>query len=71
MFVKIFNVSSFVEGSTITFWNLLSNAPSFSKFFLYSSRVVAPIHWISPLARAGLNMFEASNEPDEFPAPTI
>ena len=71
MFLRISNVSSFVEPSTITFWNLLSNAPSFSKFLRYSSRVVAPIHWISPRASAGLNIFEASNEPEELPAPTM
>ena len=36
----------------------------------YSSSVVAPIHCTSPLARAGLNIFEASNEPVAPPAPT-
>ncbi len=40
-------------------------------YCLYSSRVVAPIHWISPLAKAGLNMLEASSEPVAPPAPTI
>jgi hypothetical protein len=29
------------------------------------------MHWISPRARAGLNMFEASSEPEAPPAPTI
>ena len=37
----------------------------------YSSMVVAPIHCISPRAKAGLNMFEASKPPSEFPAPAI
>ena len=71
IFSKISIVSSMVVGSTIIFWNLLSRAPSFSIYFLYSSIVVAPIHWISPLARAGLNMFEASKLPIAPPAPTI
>ena len=37
--------------------------------FLYSSRVVAPIHWIVPRANAGLRMFAASIEPGVEPAP--
>ena len=40
-------------------------------FSRYSSNVVAPIHWSSPRASAGLKMFEASNEPDELPAPMM
>ena len=40
-------------GSTMTFWKRRSKAPSFSIFFRYSSRVVAPIHCISPRANAG------------------
>ena len=71
MFLKISKVSSTVVGWTIIFWNLLSKAPSFSMYCLYSSRVVAPIHWISPLASAGLNIFEASKLPVAPPAPTI
>jgi hypothetical protein len=39
-------------------------------FSLNSSNVVAPITCISPLANAGLNIFDASNEPDALPAPT-
>ena len=39
--------------------------------FLYSSKVVAPIQCISPLARAGLSIFEASIAPSAEPAPTI
>ena len=57
--------------STCTFWKRRSNAPSFSMCSRYSSKVVAPIHWSSPRARAGLKMFDASNEPDELPAPII
>ena len=68
---RIWIVSLTDVGSTIIFWNLLSSAPSFSIYFLYSSSVVAPIHWISPLAKAGLNMFEASKLPIAPPAPTI
>ena len=58
-------------GSTITVWKRLVNAPSFSKFSRYSSRVVAPIHWISPLANAGFRIFEASSEPEALPAPIM
>ena len=37
-----------VGASTIIGWNLLSNALSFSIYYLYSSVVVAPIVWSSP-----------------------
>jgi hypothetical protein len=53
----------------MTTWNLLSSALSFSKYFWYSLRVVAPIARSSPLARAGLSMFAASIAPSDFPAP--
>ena len=39
-------------------------------FLLNSSVVVAPMHCISPLARAGLSMFAASIDPEALPAPT-
>ena len=55
--------------STITVWNLLSRAESFSICFLYSSIVVAPITWISPLASAGFMIFDASIAPSAPPAP--
>ena len=71
MLLRISIVSFMLVGSTIIFWNLLSRAPSFSIYFLYSSSVVAPIHWISPLANAGLNIFDASKLPIAPPAPTI
>ena len=29
------------------------------------------MHWISPLAKAGLNILEASNEPEDPPAPIM
>ena len=57
--------------STSTGWNLLSSAASFSMYFLYSSRVVAPIQRSSPLASIGLSMFPASMAPSAFPAPTM
>ncbi len=38
---------------------------------LNSSSVVAPTHCISPRARAGLNIFEASRDPVAPPAPTM
>ncbi len=55
---------------TITFWKRRSRALSFSKYFWYSSRVVAPIERSSPRARAGLRMLAASIAPSPFPAPT-
>lgn len=39
-------------------------------YFLYSSRVVAPIQRSSPRARAGFSMFAASTAPSAAPAPT-
>ena len=51
-------------------WNRRSSAPSFSMYLRYSSRVVAPMHWTSPRARAGLSTFEASIAPSAPPAPT-
>ena len=71
MLCSISKVSSGVVCSTTTFWNLLSSAPSFSILFLYSSRVVAPIHCMSPRDSAGLSMFAASMLPGALPAPTI
>src|SRR2546425_365709 len=52
-----------VGALTMTGWKRRSRAPSFSMYFRYSSRVVAPIVWISPRERAGLSMFEASIAP--------
>ena len=71
MLFKISIDSSGEAASIVTFWNLLSKAPSFSICFLYSSNVVAPMIWISPLANAGLNMFDASIDPEAPPAPII
>ena len=64
-------VSSTVGSSTITGWNLLSKAGSFSIYFRYSSNVVAPIQCSSPRANIGFNIFPASMAPSVFPAPTI
>jgi len=47
-----------------------SNAGSFS-IWLNSVKVVAPVHWSSPLARAGFEILLASTEPSAEPAPTI
>ena len=63
-------VSSTVGSSTNTCWKRLSSAASFSMYFLYSSSVVAPMQWSSPLASAGLSILEASTAPSEAPAPT-
>ena len=66
------DIVSSTDGSlTITGWNLLSNALSFSIYCLYSSKVVAPIQWSSPLANIGFSIFPASIAPSVFPAPTI
>ena len=63
-------VSVLSGSSTITTWNLLSRALSFSKYFWYSLNVVAPIALSSPLASAGLSILAASIAPSDFPAPT-
>ena len=64
-------IASSVSGSlTITGWNRLSSALSFSKYFWYSLSVVAPIARNSPLASAGFRMFAASIAPSLAPAPT-
>jgi len=70
MLWSIWTVSSSFVGSTITFWNRRSSAPSFSIYWRYSSSVVAPMHCISPRAKAGFSMFAASSEPLAPPAPT-
>ena len=53
----------------MTGWKRLSNAASFSICLRYSSMVVAPISWISPLERAGFKILEASSAPSAPPAP--
>ena len=64
-------MASSVSGSlTMTGWNRLSRALSFSKYFWYSFRVVAPMARSSPLARAGFRMLAASMAPSPPPAPT-
>ncbi len=55
----------------MTGWKRLSSAESFSIYFLYSSTVVAPIIWISPLASWGFKILAASIAPSAAPAPTI
>ena len=64
-------VSATVGSSTITGWNLLSSAASFSMYSLYSSRVVAPIQCSSPLASIGFKRLPASIAPSVLPAPTM
>ena len=61
------SVGSFISNG----WNLLSKAASFSIYFVYSFIVVAPMTWISPLARSGFKIFAASIAPSAAPAPTI
>mmetsp|Transcript_35842 Transcript_35842/g.89286 ORF Transcript_35842/g.89286 Transcript_35842/m.89286 type:complete len:295 (+) Transcript_35842:594-1478(+) len=67
--LRISIVSSMDGSSTITGWKRRSRAASLSKCFLYSSSVVAPIHWNSPRARAGLSKLAASRAPSPAPAP--
>ena len=64
-------VSSTVGSATITGWKRRSRAASFSMYWRYSFKVVAPIQWSSPLASIGFNMFPASIEPSVLPAPTM
>ena len=68
--VKIFIVSSLFGSFIIMGWNLLDRALSVLIYFLYSLVVVAPIHFIVPLARAGFRILEASIAPSAPPAPT-
>ena len=57
-------------GSSIgTGWKRRSKAASFSIYFLYSFKVVAPTQCNSPLASAGFNILEASIDPSAAPAP--
>ena len=63
-------VSRRVGSSTYTGWKRRSRAASFSMYLRYSLRVVAPMHWISPRASAGLRMLAASIAPSAAPAPT-
>ncbi len=63
-------LSSGEGSSTKTGWNLLSRALSFSKYFWYSARVVAPIARSSPRANAGFRILAASIAPCVAPAPT-
>ena len=71
MLVSMVSVSSADGSSTTTFWNRLSRAPSFSMILRYSSLVVAPMHWNSPRANAGLSMLAASIDPAAEPEPTM
>ena len=64
-------VSSVVGSATVTGLNLLSKALSFSIYFLYSFRVVAPITCTSPLANNGFKILAASTAPSAEPAPTM
>ena len=59
-----------VGSSTITVWKRRSKALSFSKYFWYSSNVVAPMLRNSPRAKAGFKMLAASIAPSPLPAPT-
>ncbi len=68
--LRICTVSSGFGGSTGIDWNRRANAASFSMYLRYSSKVVAPMHWISPRASAGLRTFDASIAPSAPPAPT-
>mmetsp|Transcript_26514 Transcript_26514/g.45674 ORF Transcript_26514/g.45674 Transcript_26514/m.45674 type:complete len:260 (-) Transcript_26514:1162-1941(-) len=67
---RICRLSSSVGSPTVTGWNRRSRALSFSMCFRYSSMVVAPMHCISPRARAGFRMLAASMAPSAAPAPT-
>src|ERR1039457_5113586 len=67
---RISMVSASDGSSTNTGWKRRSSAASFSMYLRYSLSVVAPMHWISPRASAGLRMFAASIAPSAAPAPT-
>ena len=55
--------------STCTTWKRRVRAGSFSKYFLYSAHVVAPIVRSLPRANAGLSKLAASPVPAAPPAP--
>ncbi len=61
---------SCTDGSpTCIGWNLRARAASFS-ISLYSFKVVAPQHWTSPRASAGLRRLLASTLPSALPSPS-
>ena len=62
--------SSVSGSSTSTVWKRRTRALSFSKYFWYSLRVVAPTARNSPRAKAGFKIFAASMAPSPPPAPT-
>ena len=64
-------VSSTDGSSTCTGWKRRSSAASFSMYLRYSSRVVAPMQWSSPLASMGFKRLPASMLPSVLPAPTM
>ena len=64
-------VSSTVGSSTRTGWKRRSRAASVSMYLRYSSSVVAPMQWSSPLASMGFKRLPASMDPSVLPAPTI
>ena len=64
-------VSSTLGSPTNTFWKRRSKAASFSTYFRYSFRVVAPMQCSSPRAKAGFSILPASIEPSALPAPTM
>ncbi len=64
-------VSSTVGSSTMTGWNRRSRAASFSIYWRYSLRVVAPMQCSSPLASMGFRRLPASIAPSDLPAPTM
>ena len=68
---KILIVCFFVGSQTIIGWKRLSSAGSFSMCFAYSSIVVDPISWISPLVILGFKMLAASIAPSAAPVPTM
>ena len=63
-------MSSTLGSPTYTCWNRRSNAASFSTYFLYSSRVVAPMTRNSPRDNMGFSRLAASMAPSVFPAPS-
>ena len=68
---RIEMVSSPVGSSTMTGWKRRSRAASFSIYWRYSLRVVAPMQCSSPRASMGLSILPASMAPSDLPAPTI
>src|SRR3982751_4898169 len=61
--LRISIASVLLGGSTVMAWKRRARAASFSMYLRYSSKVVAPMHWISPRLSAGLRAVGGAHRP--------